>query len=820
MMTRTRIARSMAVVVAAVCAVAAFAGEANRADIQRRLEHMASSRDPRIARPAVSLLTQLDYYDYTHTGGGYAYWGEPTLDDIAGDAVRLGRREDPFAAKRGNFIKGYRAANDLSRQPYSISVPAGYTGQQPMPLLVDLHCHGWSQWYRPFQGHPAMELDDMIVVAPHGRGSCDYMWIAEDDVLAVIEEAERDYRIDPDRVYVTGYSMGGTGSWNMAVRFPGRFAASYPVAGNADISAWIKAWNKKEDRETPLWDLRWFMRTNTSPVTFAENLCQMPVRVAHGALDSVVPVGHARSITQRLRELGYENIEYEEDAGGTHFLGAPTSERIAWLRRFRRDPWPRHVRYKTAWYRYPGAYWVRINRFAERLKFAEIDVSAKPGNRVEVKTSNITEFMLTLNGKLVDMGQPVAAVVNGAAVRVQKVPPHGVVVFVSDGKGGWQIEGRQKPDRTFPPGKHTGQEGPIEDCVRERFLVVYGTQGDDAWRKEIIRREALRWCRQWLRRFVAMPPYKPDSDVTAADIRECNLILFGGPECNAITKRVLGAASFPVRPEAGRIVAGKRTYAGEGIGVKLCYPNPLQPDRMVVICAANTWKGMWQMSHRFGNWFDWVPYDNRDWFDYAVFDDKTTGPETFIESGFFNDQWQQDRRTGFPGVEKYRGKAVARVYPKHLTMPDERTVCLSDVMPTQADTAKGPLVFDRSWECRPLSIGERPFEKGFGQKVMSSIEYRLGGKFSTFEVTVGVDLEGLTGDDLSDERKQAEFVLFQVYGDGRLLATKGSMGWDTPAERIQADVTGVQVLRLVADKETPEGWHYGSIAWGNPLLKK
>ena len=838
-MNRTAAAScAMIVAVALALSPALIAGEVSREQLHGKLERLAQNGDPRVNRPAIALLTQLDYYEYTHGGGGYVYWGKPTLEGIAADAAKLAAGQNPFAEKRGNFLKGYLAENDRSRQPYSISVPEAYAGKNPIPLLVDLHSHGWTQWYRQFQGHPAVELNDMIVVAPHGRGSCDYMWIAEDDVLAVIDDVMRDYSIDGDRVYVTGYSMGGTGSWNMAVRFPDRFAGSYPVAGNADISAWTEAWKKKEDRKTPLKGLRWFMRTNTSPVTFAENLAQMPVRCAHGALDSIAPVGHARSIIERLKQLKYDKIEYAEDADAGHFGRISASERAVWLRRFRRDPFPTRVRYKTAWYRYSGAYWVEIVRFVQRMKFAEIDARVLTRSRIDVKADNIALFKLKLDRKLVDLDKPLTVVVNKCEVLVPELPKDRVLwlqrglglqpAIPSNGQPGkpaphsvrWSIAsaGADKPERKFPPRKRKGLEGPIDDCFRERFLIVYGTQGGDEWRKEIVRREALRWCRQWKRRFAAMPPHKADREVTEDDIRLCNLILFGGPSCNSISARV--ASKLPVRPDGDRIIAGERSYSGDGVGMKACYPNPLQPRRMVVLFAANSWKGMWQMSHRFGNWFDWVPYDNRDWFDYAVFDDKTTGPETFIEFGFLDDDWRLNRKHCFLGVEEHRSRAVARRYPAHLKMPGRKTVYLSDVMPTEINTAKGPLVFDRSWEFNGLSIGSRRFEKGFGQKVMSSVEYQLGGRFKTFEAWVGVDLEGLSGDDLSEERKMAESVLFQVYGDGKLLGSAGGMGWNIQAKRIRADVEGIRVLRLITDKQTPEGWHYGSVAWGNARLMK
>jgi len=137
-------------------------------------------------------------------------WASWTLKDLAAqlDEVLAGR--DPFAAERGNSLRGYHAANDDSCQPYSLTLPDGYSTERHWPLVMELHCHGWGDWYRPFQGHPASKLAGAIVATPHGRGSCDYLWIAEDDALAVAEAVAADFPVDPARVYVTGWSMGGT----------------------------------------------------------------------------------------------------------------------------------------------------------------------------------------------------------------------------------------------------------------------------------------------------------------------------------------------------------------------------------------------------------------------------------------------------------------------------------------------------------------------------------------------------------------------------------------------------------------------------------
>jgi predicted peptidase len=80
--------------------------------------------------------------------------------------------------------------------------------------------------------------EGVFLYAPQSLGSWDDV-LRSTRVMAMIDQAATDYNIDPNRIYVTGLSMGGGGTWNMLGRYPERFAAGVPIAGIApadDIS--------------------------------------------------------------------------------------------------------------------------------------------------------------------------------------------------------------------------------------------------------------------------------------------------------------------------------------------------------------------------------------------------------------------------------------------------------------------------------------------------------------------------------------------------------------------------------------------------------
>lgn len=123
-----------------------------------------------------------------------------------------------------------------------------------------------------------------IVVSPQCPD--EYFW--NDDVLiALLDEIEQNYRVDKNRIYVTGLSMGGHGTWTLALAQPNRFAAIAPVCG----------WGH--------------------PVEFCK-LAQMPIWVFHGAKDFVVPLNDSQQIVEQLKKCGATKVKFTIYPEATH----------------------------------------------------------------------------------------------------------------------------------------------------------------------------------------------------------------------------------------------------------------------------------------------------------------------------------------------------------------------------------------------------------------------------------------------------------------------------------------------------------------------
>lgn len=208
-----------------------------------------------------------------------------------------------FFARRPVLVDG-------TSTTYALHVPSGTPAGERLPVILFLHGAGesGSDGILPTTVGlgPAVERDPaqwpaLIVFPQASRG---YGWrgfnIAA--AFAALNDVERHYTVDPDRVYVTGISMGGYGTWLAALLQPRRFAAIAPVCGGLDAAAAIHAGaldhGAAHDRA-------------------ALTIGAIPQWVFHGDADDVIPVEESRAMVAALRAAN-AGVRYTEYAGVRH----------------------------------------------------------------------------------------------------------------------------------------------------------------------------------------------------------------------------------------------------------------------------------------------------------------------------------------------------------------------------------------------------------------------------------------------------------------------------------------------------------------------
>jgi predicted peptidase len=161
---------------------------------------------------------------------------------------------------------------------YTLALPPEYSPAKTYPLVLALHYGGKVTPFFSFEFlnalvEPALKELEAIFVAP----DCPAMgWTnatSEEAVLELILLCMETYRIDPDRVLILGFSMGGLGTWYMVGRHPDIFSAAIPIAAPADAAT------------TPL----------------IENV---PLYIIHGEKDEVFPLDEVRKLYLKQKAGG------------------------------------------------------------------------------------------------------------------------------------------------------------------------------------------------------------------------------------------------------------------------------------------------------------------------------------------------------------------------------------------------------------------------------------------------------------------------------------------------------------------------------------
>lgn len=299
----------------------------------------------------------------------------------------------------------------------SLSVPQSYEPTKDYALVVCLHGAG-------FTGEAYLDRwksrlgEQYILACPTYPAGAWFTRRAEDLVLATVQFVRKRYRIDPNRIFLSGMSNGGIGAWLIGMHHAPLFAGIAPMASGID------------DVLFP----------------FLENLRTTPVYIIHGSQDQVMPVELSRKLAGELKNLDYPFIYREHDrthamAGGHFFPREELPDLVTWFDKQRRTPAPKTVTVvRDASHLLPFG-WVRIDAtdqiasFSEDLidkrddnirhrTYARLTAQVTGPNRIDVRTDRVRQYTLYLNDDLVDLTKPVVITTDGQPSFEGLLTPH------------------------------------------------------------------------------------------------------------------------------------------------------------------------------------------------------------------------------------------------------------------------------------------------------------------------------------------------------------------------------------------------------------
>lgn len=575
--------------------------------------------------------------------------------------IKIKKPDEPFCR---TFISGI----DGSCQYYAVRPPSNFQKDSTYALLLTLHGAGVEA-----RGQVAAYASKewAYVVAPTNRRRFGFDW--QDwgrlDALEVLAEAKKNFKIDDNRVYLVGHSMGGHGTWHVGLSHPDLFAAIAPSAGWTTIQLYAPFFLQKsylfaEPDQLKFRDM--VMREDVTPL-FLENARNLPAYILHGGADDNVPPTQGRLMSKYLNDLNYNYI-YDEVPGQGHWWNIDSTpgtdcidkkEMMDFLLAQKRDtfPYPSEIVFKTTDLAQSNqSYWIKIDEIENLYQEAKIEVKRTRNyiedsirvcnfdtspteyynTEIKIKTTNIKKFSIFLDYKYIDsLRQWRDIIVNNKEV-------YNELENLKDLNNSW-ISFYKSGDK-FKMGKPKESDlkktpelyGPIKRAYFSPFLFVYGTRGDSLSTERNLHQARLQSYTWWMRAN-GLVEVVPDTEVTEEMVEKYNLILFGNNETNSYVKEI--NYKLPIHMEYGHIFLDKEKIAPDSLCLIEIYPNPHNRERFVLLYSASN-----QDMERFTGLFSTL-YSSAGLPDFIVWD-KTAlnyGWAGVVAAGFFDQNWRIDK---------------------------------------------------------------------------------------------------------------------------------------------------------------------------------
>ncbi len=543
--------------------------------------------------------------------------------------VKLRVRE-PHQTYRRTFISDI----DGSVQYYAVN-PASLPQKNPA-LFLSLHgasveAIGQADAYSPKSwGH---------LVAPTNRRPFGFDW--EDwgriDAMEVLAHAQKELNPDPARIYLTGHSMGGHGTWQLGAHFPDRFAAIGPSAGW--VSFWSYAGGPRPQNPSPAESMLLRASSQSDTLALQGNFRQLGVYVLHGDADDNVPVDQARSMKSALMP-GHPSFDYFEQKGAGHWWDAsdePGADCVDWAPLF--DFFGRHARPGVERVReikfttvHPAisawSYWAGVEGQQHWSEPSTLALRLDPGaRRISGATQNVSRLALDA-GRVLPAGKLVLSL-DGGKIELSELPAGGRV-HLTRGSAGWNLAGplpaaMKRPERC----------GPFKEAFRNRMVLVYGTGGDESVRKWAFARARLDAEAFWYRGNGSVD-IVPDTQFDAAREPDRNVILYGNRETNRAWDAVLERSAVDVTATGIRV--GRKMLSGGDLAAAFVQPRRGSDRALVGVVGGSGLAGM-RLTDR-------LPYfvSGAGFPDCLVLDPKSllTGSAGVRAAGFFGSDWRAE----------------------------------------------------------------------------------------------------------------------------------------------------------------------------------
>jgi hypothetical protein len=581
-----------------------------------------------------------------------------TLEALATGQERLEKLKGgklEWLQPTGKVVHGYRSKIDGSVQPYAVSYPRNFNSEKTYRLDVVLHGRDANlnevKFLHQHRGGTVPATQDFIQLDVFGRGNNAYRWAGEADVLEALRhfyhasaQYHTRYNVDPNRIVLRGFSMGGAGAWHLGLHYPSLWRAVSPGAGFTATKGYVK--NLPE----PLPSHQEACLRIYDAVAVAENVFCTPFIAYGGEKDPQLQA--AKNIEALVKPLGtpfrgafpLQVIVGPDTAHKYHPQALQKiMQQLQHYAETKQPDYPPVIRFVPTMH-HAFCHWVQVLALTQQYAPALVEAEYLPSKQFRVKTQNIAVLQLFLPGTF--LGREVRLEIDGQTVSAAPFPtswdaplrPQETrAVLLERQNGQWQVTYGSKwtADLRRQPRKYVPQCGPIDDAFRQPFLCVQGT--GRAWNTAVqahAQQELARFQREWKKYFRGELPVVRDVDLVSSDLTSHHLILFGDPGSNLFIQHALG--QLPVAWTREQLRFGGKTYSAADHLPKLIYPSPFQAGKYVVLNSGHTFHA----ADFEGTNALLYPHLG----DYAIVKVKTGGKgesqEEIVRVGLFDEQWR------------------------------------------------------------------------------------------------------------------------------------------------------------------------------------
>jgi hypothetical protein len=367
------------------------------------------------------------------------------------------------------------------------------------------------------------------------------------DYTIVMETIEQKLNIDKDRIYVDGECRNGLDAAALALNYPDQWAECSISLGN-------------------------------SYRYLAGNALNLPLVFVKGAGNIEGSyVGFYNYTVKCFQYHGCGRFKHSKTQSTVQARGTPIPEAV-------REKSPRRVLYTIESLAKPKAYWVKIDGREDENLLGTIDASVD-GQKILVKTSNVDAYSLDLVRAPLDSSKPVEILEDGQSLGFVTEP-----VFTK--------RSEKYIDTAFI--KNDQLHGPVWDAFTDPYVVVYGTGGGDV--------PFVKTCKDIAEELAHGASCFADVEMPKKTASEHNLILVGSVGSNRWLARI--SEKLPVQMRQGRIhTTNGKFFNGNDLAYVVIHPNPMNPDKYVVVYSATSDKAMATMLTAYSQMKTSIPAD-------------------------------------------------------------------------------------------------------------------------------------------------------------------------------------------------------------------